>query len=125
MIDRVTVAAWLENYVNAWKSYDADSIGALFSDDARYYYDPFDEPVEGREAIVASWLEDRDEPGTYDASYEPLTVEENVAVVNGRSRYYSIPGSLAVASEFDNIFVIRFDEHGKAIEFREWYMKKR
>lgn len=125
MIDRVTVAAWLENYVNAWKSYDADSIGALFSDDARYYYDPFEEPVVGREAIVESWLEDRDEPGTYDASYEPLTVEENVAVVNGRSRYYSIPGSLAVASEFDNIFVIRFDEHGKAIEFREWYMKKR
>lgn len=123
MIDRVTVAAWLENYVIAWKSYDADSIGALFSDDARYYYDPFDEPVEGREAIVASWLEDADEPGTYDANYEPLTVEENVAVVNGRSRYYSAPG--IVASEFDNIFVIRFDDHGQAIEFREWYMKKR
>lgn len=122
MIDRVTVAAWLENYVNAWKSYDADSIGALFSDDARYYYDPFDEPVEGREAIVASWLEDRHDPATFDGTYEPLTVEGNVAVANGRSRYYSAPGM--VASEYDNIFVIRFDDHGQCVEFREWYMKK-
>ncbi len=124
MIDRVTVAAWLENYVHAWKSNDPEAIGALFSEDAEYYYGPFDEPVVGREAIVASWLEDHDEPGTYDATYEPLTVKENVAVANGRSRYYSAPGSKMVVSEFDNIFVIRFDEHGHCVEFREWYMKK-
>lgn len=122
MIDRVTVAAWLENYVIAWKSYDADSIGALFSEDARYYYDPFDEPVEGRAAIVESWLEDRHDPATFDGTYEPLTVEGNVAVANGRSRYYSALG--IVASEYDNIFVIRFDDHGQCVEFREWYMKK-
>lgn len=124
MIDRVTVAAWLENYVNAWKNYDPDAIRALFSEDARYHYDPFDEPVVGREAIVESWLEDKDEPGTYDANYEPLTVEGTVAVVNGRSRYYRTPGSEVVVSEFDNIFVLRFDDRGHCVEFREWYMKK-
>jgi hypothetical protein len=123
MIDRVTVAAWLDNYVQAWKSYDSAAIGSLFSEDARYFYDPFDEPVVGREAIIASWLEDRDDPGTYDASYEPLTVEENTAVVNGRSRYYA-PGSKTVGAEYDNIFILRFDDHGHCVEFREWYMKK-
>ena len=123
MIDRVTVAAWLENYVNAWKSYDPEAIASLFADDARYFYDPFSEPVVGRDAIVASWLEDPDEPGSYDASYEPLTVEGSVAVVNGRSRYYA-PGSKTVGAEFDNIFIIRFDDHGRCLEFREWYMKK-
>jgi SnoaL-like domain len=123
MIDRVTVAAWLENYVHAWKSYDPEAIGALFSEDARYYYSPFDQPVTGRAAIVASWLENPDPPGTYDADYEPLTIEDQVAVVNGRSRYYT-PGSQTIAREFDNIFVLRFDEHGLCVEFREWYMKR-
>ncbi|MEP7291773.1 MAG: nuclear transport factor 2 family protein, partial [Chloroflexota bacterium] len=123
MIDYVTVAAWLENYIIAWKSYDPEAIGALFSEDARYYYSPFDEPLVGREAIVASWLEDPDEPNTYDAHYEPLTVEGNIAVINGRSRYFA-PGSEIISTEFDNIFVIRFDDHGHCVDFREWYMKK-
>lgn len=123
MIDRDTVATWCDKYVQAWKSYDPAAIGSLFSEDARYFYDPFNEPVVGREAIIASWLEDRDDPGSYDASYEPLTVEENTAVVNGRSRYFA-PGSKTVGAEYDNIFVLRFDDHGQCVEFREWYMKK-
>jgi hypothetical protein len=128
MIDRVTVAAWLENYVHAWKTYDADVIGSLFSEDARYYYSPFGDPVVGRAAIVASWLDEPDDPGTYDGAYEPLVVEGNVAVANGRSRYYALGsaphGGGVVGREFDNIFVLRFDEHGKCVEFREWFMQK-
>lgn len=123
MIDRVTVAAWLDNYVHAWKSYDPDAIRSLFSEDARYYYGPYAEPVVGREAIVASWLENPDTPNSYDAAYEPLVIEGNVAVANGRSHYVA-SATRAVGAEFDNIFVLRFDDHGKCVEFREWYMKK-
>ncbi len=123
MIDRVTVAAWLENYVLAWKSADPEAIGSLFSEDAQYFYTPFEEPVIGREAIVASWLEDPDQPGTFDGAYEPLVVEGSVAVANGRSRYYTA-GTAFVGAEYDNIFVLRFDEQGKCVEFREWFMKK-
>ena len=56
MLDHATVATWLEAYSHAWQTYDATEIGALFSEDAVYYYHPFAEPVRGREAIVASWL---------------------------------------------------------------------
>jgi hypothetical protein len=122
MIDHVIVTAWLEKYVNAWKSYNAEAIGSQFSEDAKYYYGPFDEPVVGREAIVASWLEDPDLAGTYDAHYAPLAIEGTVAVVNGRSQYFKL-GSTAIENEFDNIFVLRFDEQGHCTEFREWYMK--
>ncbi|MGH3133154.1 MAG: hypothetical protein ACRDNY_05350, partial [Gaiellaceae bacterium] len=33
---------WLEDYVGAWKSYDEAAIGALFSEDARYRYHPWE-----------------------------------------------------------------------------------
>ena len=58
---------WLDDYVAAWRSYDADAIGALFSDDAEYRYQPVGrEPVSGRAAIVASWLDERDDPDFMD-----------------------------------------------------------
>jgi hypothetical protein len=43
--------------------------------------------VRGREAIVADWLEERDEPGSWEASYRPLVVEGRRAVAEGTTSY--------------------------------------
>jgi hypothetical protein len=37
---------------------DAAAIADLFSADVAYRYHPSDEPVTGRDAVVASWLGD-------------------------------------------------------------------
>ena len=121
-MDEQAVADWLDRYVHAWGSYDREEIGTLFSPDAVYAYDPFGEPVRGREAIVASWLEDRDEPGSYEASYRPLLVAGDRAVAHGTSRYFAADGSLA--DEYANLFVLRFDAEGRCAEYREWYMRR-
>jgi ketosteroid isomerase-like protein len=129
-VDIAAVDRWLEAYVEAWKSYDREQIAALFADDVRYRYHPYDEPVEGREAVVRSWLgEDdadgastRDEPGTYDATYRAVAVDGEVAVATGRSAYLEPDG--AVDREFDNCFVMRFDPDGRCAEFTEWFMER-
>jgi ketosteroid isomerase-like protein len=121
-VDEQAVAAWLDGYSQAWGTYDPEAIGALFSDDAVYYYDPFSEPVRGREAIVADWIKDRDEAGTYEGSYRPLLVAGDQAVARGSSRYFNTNGS--VRAEFDNLFLLRFDADGRCAEYREWYMEK-
>jgi SnoaL-like domain len=123
MIEHAFVSEWLQRYVSAWKSYDAAEIGALFSQDARYFYTPFDEPLLGRDAIVTSWLEHPDPQGTYDAFYKPIMVEDNVAIVNGRTRYFYAGGD-ALRTEFDNVFVLHFNDNHECIEFREWYMER-
>ena len=123
MIDHETVADWLNAYVEAWKSYDPKAIGNLFAAGATYSYGPFDEePVRGRDAIVANWLEYQDAPGSYDAHYEPIAVDGNIAVANGRSRYFEADGKTP-RKVFDNIFVLRFDDQGQCVDFREWYMQ--
>jgi uncharacterized protein (TIGR02246 family) len=125
MLDHPTVAAWLEAYSQAWESYDPQAIADLFAEDATYYYHPFDEePVSGRDAIVANWLENKDKPGRYNGQYHPIAVDGNTAVTNGRSTYYKADGK-TIERVFDNIFVLRFDDQGKCVEFREWYMKPR
>ncbi len=94
----------------------------LFGEDAVYRYSPFDEPVKGRDAIVASWLEHPDPPGTYDAHYETALIAGDRAVTNGRSLYFAEDGG--VRAEWDNIFLLRFDGDGRCIEYTEWYMQR-
>lgn len=123
MADFTVVAAWLNAYSEAWRTYDPRAIGNLFTDDAAYYFGPYDEPVRGRDAIVANWLEHRDAPGTYEGRYVPLAVEGDLTVANGRSRYFESDGA-TLKTEFDNIFVMRFDGEGRCTEFREWFMER-
>ena len=61
-MDHGTVQEWLDRYVEAWRTYDAAAIGDLFTDDAAYRYHAWDEPLHGRDAIVADWLANRDAP---------------------------------------------------------------
>ncbi len=120
-LDTASVQAWLDAYVQAWLSYDPAAIGDLFADDAVYHTDPYSEPARGREAIVASWLENRDAPGTYSAHFAPILITGDTAVTNGRCRYTQADGT-TFRAEYDNLFVLRFDADGKCVEYREWYM---
>jgi hypothetical protein len=124
-LTKETVTAWLHAYVRAWETYDPDDIAGLFSEDATYVYHPFDEPIRGRLAIVASWLEGKDPAGTYDGKYEPVAIDGNLAVANGRSRYFKDASKSELVREYDNLFLIEFDDHGRCRSFREWFMGRR
>jgi SnoaL-like domain len=124
------VAGWLDRYVEAWLSYDRGQIGDLFSEDAVCRYYPYGEPVVGRDAVIDSWLAegeytdwDRDEPGTYEASYRPVAVESDVAVAVGTSGYRDQPGG-EIKRVYHNCFVMRFDGDGRCAEFTEWFMQE-
>ena len=130
-MERAGAQRWLERYVAAWLSYDPAEIAGLFSEDVEYRYHPYDEPVRGRDAVVASWLGDdtsdeassRDAPGTYDAAYAPVAVDGDVVVATGSSRYRETPEGPVVRT-YDNCFVMRFDDDGRCREFTEYYVER-
>jgi hypothetical protein len=124
-LTKETAAGWLRAYVRAWETYDADAVADLFNEDATYSYYPFDEPIRGRLAIVASWLEGKDPVGTYEGRYEPVAIDGNLAVANGRSRYFKDASKAELIREYDNLFLIEFDDDGRCRSFREWYMSPR
>jgi ketosteroid isomerase-like protein len=129
-MDHETAQAWLDGYLDAWRSYDPAAIADLFSEDVTYRFHPFEEPVVGREAVVASWLGEgtasgassRDAPGTYDGSYAPVAVDGDVVVATGTSEYADEPGG-PVTQVFENCFVMRFDDAGRCRDFTEYYAK--
>ena len=117
-MDHTAFQDWLNRYVAAWRSGDADKIGSLFSEDVVYRYRPYSEAVRGRDAVVADWLRNPDEPGSWDAEYKPIAVDGDTAVSVGESRY---PGE---GRTYSNVFVVRFDGQGRCREFSEWWVAK-
>ena len=130
-MDRQGAQDWLDRYVAAWRSYDRDDVASLFSADVEYRYHPYDEPVVGRDAVVASWLGEggtdsastRDAPGTYDAEYAPVAVDGDTVVATGQSRYREVPDG-PVVKTYENCFVVRFDDAGRCREFTEYYVQR-
>ena len=131
-MDQASLQDWLDRYVEAWKSYDPDQVAALFAEDATYRYHPYDEGdavLNGRAAIVADWVEPegnastRDEPGTYDAHYEPFAVDGDRAVAVGWSRYWTDASQSSLDRIYHNVFLLRFDEDGRCSDFTELFMK--
>lgn len=123
------VQRWLDGYIAAWRSYDPNAVGELFSDDAEYRYHPWDEPIRGRAEIVRAWVSpdgnesDRDEPGSWDARYEPYVVDGSRAVAVGWSRY------LAQGEEpeklYHNCYLLEFDAGGKCRSFTEFFIEQK
>ena len=99
--------------------------------DVAYRYHPYDEPIVGREAVVASWLGEggsddastRDAPGTYEAAYSPIAIDGDTVVATGPSQYREVPDGPVVRT-YENCFVMRFDDAGRCRDFTEYYLKR-
>ena len=115
------VQRWLDRYIAAWSSYDPAAIGDLFSEEAEYRFQPYSDPVVGREAIVKNWLDHRDEPDSWSAHYDVWTFDGERASAIGQSRYTNPDGSLKTL--YYNNFLLRFDGHGRCVEFVEYFME--
>jgi ketosteroid isomerase-like protein len=114
------VQAWLDRYVEAWRSYDRAEIEALFTDDAVYYPEPYSEPLRGPAAVADAWLESRDPDGSWRADYHAIAAAGDTGVGMGTSSYLRDDG--AVDRVYHNVFVLTFDQNDRCSEYREWYM---
>jgi len=119
VMDRSTVVDWMERYIRAWNSNNPEDIGGLFHEEGQYYTAPFREPWSGREAIVAEWLERKDEPGTFSFRYEVLAVDGGLGVVRGWTTYFQ------PAREYANLWLVTLDDAGRCRKFIEYWMEKK
>ena len=129
---RDDVQRWLDAYIAAWAAYDPEAIGALFTDDASYRFFPGDPPFVGRDAIVQAWVAPtglasaRDEPGTWEAAYEPWVLDEDGrAVAVGTTRYWTDASKTTLQDVYDNAYLIEFAPDGRCRSFTEYFVRRR
>jgi uncharacterized protein (TIGR02246 family) len=110
-------ASWVERYIHAWNTNEPADIGSLFTDDAVYLTGPLDAPWQGRDRIVESWLEIKDEPGAASFAYDVIAVDGALGVVEGRATYFEPP------VEYGNLWLIRLAPNKQCERFTEYWVK--
>ncbi|HEU4751287.1 MAG TPA: nuclear transport factor 2 family protein [Acidimicrobiia bacterium] len=121
-MDAARFSEWFDRYGEAWRTYDRDAIGDLFTNDAVYTANPFAEPVVGRQAIVEDWREtfDEDPDEQFEFKHEVVAVDGDLGVVQGWITYTA--GSNT--DDWRNLFIIRLEDDGRCREYLEWYFRR-
>lgn len=122
LMNRTDVQAWLDRYLEAWRANDQPTIAELFTEDAVYRYRPYGEErtLRGIEAITHFWLDEPDEPGSWEASYAAYAADGDRAVATGTSRYRANDDT--PEQRYHNVFLLRFGADGRCAEFTEYWM---
>lgn len=110
---------WIGRYVHAWGTNDPEDVRALFTEDAEYRDGPSTPPWVGHDAILAGWLGQQDEPGSWSFEHELVAVDGDVAVVRGRTRY---PAATTKHRRYDNLMVVELAPDGRARSFTDWWI---
>ena len=109
--------SWLEAYGRAWESQDSDRFAALFSEDASYLENPFDDPMVGTDAIREySELAARHQR---DVSFGFEIVSVIPAVVRWWASY--VKTANREDTRLDGVFLLGFGDDGRCNSLREWW----
>lgn len=115
-------SSWLEAYSTASIRNDPQASAELFARNAEYYETPFDAPMIGRDAIRKYWEVGAQTLKDKEASYEVLSVRDNLGIARWCSKFTDINSGKRLV--LDCVFIVEFDSHDKCSMFREWWHLK-
>jgi hypothetical protein len=108
---------WLEAYGRAWEERDPDAAADLFTEDASYAWGPFEEPLQGRDAIRRRWAEATEVQRDVRFGSEMLGVVDAGAV----ARWWCAFAVDEAHIELDGIFLVSLTADERCHDFREWW----
>ena len=112
-VNRDDVLGWVRGYELGWRAGQPSAVESLFTEDARYLRSPYEEPLQGHQAIKDFWLADEGE--TFTMTSDLVAVDGDSAVVRVEVRYGE-----PVRQEYRDLWLLRFDDDGRVREFEEW-----
>lgn len=117
------IQRWMQGYLKAWASDEPDDVAALFTEDARYFTEPYATPWEGRDTIVREWIARGDSANEWSFEYAIVAEQGDTAVVRGVTTYGPETPQESGSKVYHNIWIVRLTPDGRASEFTEWWMK--
>jgi hypothetical protein len=112
-----TVADWLAEYRRAWMERDPDAAAALFTENASYRVQPYEEAHTGRAGVRSYWANATSTQDAVELQYGTPVVEGNRAAVEWWVTLRNEGTEITLAGEF----MLRFDENGLCQELREYW----
>lgn len=113
----MTHVEFLERYRRAWIDRDADAAAMLFTEDATYREQPFQDPFVGREAIRQYWHTVTRPQSAIEINYGTPVVAGRHVAVEFWANLLNDGTPLTLAGEF----LLVFAESGQCLELREYW----
>lgn len=117
MADRIR--SWWDAMGVAWGKRSGEGFGALFTEDAKYYWTPFEDPQVGSEEITRRTAQAMASQREVRFRYEVLFEEEDRSIVRWYTEFKRPDSGAEV--EIDGIGYMELAPSGKATLFREWW----
>ena len=113
----MTPAEWLAAYRDAWLRRDADTAAGLFTADATYAEQPYQEAFVGPAAVRDYWARVTATQANIDMRYgTPITVGNRTAV-----EWWTTLDNDGVPVTLAGAFILTFDESGLCRSLREYW----
>lgn len=113
----MTIDEWVESYRLAWEQADDESVGELFTEDATYRSNIFEEPHHGRDGVRAYWRQATETQSDISVRMgRPFGEGSRVAVewwttMDNEGEPVTLPGCL----------LLEFDADGRCSSLREYW----
>jgi SnoaL-like domain len=115
------VSVFLASYKEAWETRNAELAASLFTRDARYYPDPFAEPIASRESIHDYWRSATSRQDDIHFSVKSFFRNGYIVVVEWNCNYRDV--SSGERRELAGMFIADF--YGKQVRnFREYWRSR-
>lgn len=116
MVSHSEIQAWIDGYVNAWRSPDTSKLDKLFTDDINYRVSPWRNPLNGLRELKSFWETARSGPNeVFDLQSEIVAIEDKTAVARVEVEYAN-----DTPSHWRDLWIIIFDSNGLCSSFEEW-----
>jgi limonene-1,2-epoxide hydrolase len=113
----VDVEDWSERYRRAWEEADDDAVVALFTEDATYRSNPFEEPHRGHEGIRTYWR-------NVTRSQSNVSVEIGRTMTDGRRavvEWWTQMDNDELPVTLPGALILDFAEDGRCSALREYW----
>ena len=112
--------AWLDRYAAAWAARDGAAAAALFTEDGRYDWGPFAEPLIGHDAIRDRWNAATADLDAVRFAAEEIGRDGDRAFVRWQVQLDEADETV----ELDGVFVLDFAADGRCTPLQEWWMAR-
>ena len=112
----------LDAYKRAWERRDPELAVSLFSEDAEYREDPFEEPLRGANAIRAYWNEAAASQVNVEFDAERVWVVGRTVLASWHAAYTR--RTTAERVRLRGFMTLELDAAGKVFRFREWWHRR-
>ena len=115
-LGRADIAAWVEAYERAWRTAGTQPLAALFTPEATYLADPFEEPHNGIDEIADFWEAEREGPD------EIFTMDSEIVAVEGDTGVVRLEVTYGdpIRLIYRDLWIVRLDVSGRCFHFEEW-----